>query len=366
MTSTVTARIAPAADAHSDGGAEPLSRSVLVTLAYSDVFDHPLSEDELFRYLVRPGTRDREALKAVVRRLTGHQIAREDGLICLRGRESTVAIRHARTRAAADRWDRAERFARAAARIPFLEMIAVCGSQAMDHGGVEADIDLFLITAPRRLWLVQFAAMVLRRLIPGAHFCPNYLLTVDRLEVEPKNLYTAREAAQAVPLWGAEAYDRFLETNAWIASLMPNAADGGRRHRLGSRPPSRLRSFLERALGGRFGNGLDRLVHRLLLGYYSLRLRGHGWRRADVAKAYQRERQAVITGGYLGAVERRFTERVRTVLGDEAEAAVADCFGHETATADPLYRNLLDQNYGSYGDARDPIAEHDHQGGPHG
>jgi hypothetical protein len=54
--------------------------------------------------------------------------------------------------------------------------------------------------------------------------CPNYLLTTSVLDLPERDLYTAHELAQLVPLFGAAAYHTLMERNAWYRDWLPNHA----------------------------------------------------------------------------------------------------------------------------------------------
>ena len=242
----------------------------------------------------------------------------------------------------------------------------MCGSLAVDNAGDDGDVDLFLITAPRRLWLVQATTMVLRRLarrrgVPP--LCPNYLLIDSDLRVGAPNLYLAHEVTQTRPLLGVAVHRAFREANRWTEDFLPQRTlDAVPMPPVTPREPSThwLRRSLEKLLGGRMGDLLDRLVHRLLLCYYRLRLRRHGWRRADLARAYRPDRQTVMTGGYMGAVAERFLARCSEVLDDPERAGELFRRGHRSASdasepaatadgadgGDPLYAGIFDQHYG--------------------
>ena len=333
---------------------DALGRALLLTLVYSDIFDYPLSQQELRRYL--PVACSEEDFKTTLDALESTYVTRSDGLLCLRGREHTFETRRRRAEIAAARWRKARRFASWLRWVPFLRMVAVCGSQAVDNAGDEGDVDLFLITTPGRLWLVQSITMTLRRfgwLRFGIEICPNYLMSRGRLEIENHNLYVAREIAQSVPLWGEEDYGRFLDANRWIERFLPQAGLDERRHALHWPERPRPTQLAERLLGGRLGHLLDRAIHRTLLLYYRARLSHRGWSREDVESAYLPDRQALITGGYAGAVADRFLEHARKTLaltGDEIrEEEVRRYFfeKHDDVEADPHFAGIFAQRYGA-------------------
>jgi rhamnosyl/mannosyltransferase len=343
----------PAAAATVSAALPPLDRAVLLAVLYSDLFEYPLTEPELRGGLVGLAAGEAE-VAACLGRLEGGFLGRRDGFVVWKGRERLVEVRRERTRHSAPRWDEARRYARWLRRVPFVRMVAVCGSQAMENAPRGGDIDFFVITAPRRLWLVQVAAMLLRRVLGrgGVEICPNYLLAADTLGVAERNLYSAHEAVQVVPLCGREAYEAFRRANAWVSDFLPGF-DVDDRLRLLTDDGERGAAWLERALGGGLGDLLDRLLHRALLLYYPLRLHRHRFGRAALREAYRRDRQVVVGGGYARAVAAAFRRRVAERLppGAVPEGEIDRLFPPSLLAAgetgvDRLYGRLLAESYG--------------------
>lgn len=335
-----------------DGNAlSPLQRAMLLAALYSDLFDYPLTDDELRHYLTAscPG---RRAFDEALADLVPKYLVRAEEFLTLPGRQQIVELRRARARISEHRWPQARRYAAWLRRVPFLRMVAVCGSQAAGNPRADADIDFFVITESHRLWTVQVCAMMLRRFASlfSVPVCPNYLLTLESLEVAPHDLYHAREVAQAVPLWGGEAYERFRQANRWVDELLPNLAHGDdRRARLSEPPRSRVAGSLEWLLRGRMGNALEGTIHRLLLVYYPLRLRRRGWRKGQFRRAYRRDRQEVVRGGYRPVVERAYRQRAsahlpQAIVDDELRRLFPSV--DEDATPDRTYANLFLTRYG--------------------
>ncbi|MDI3339982.1 MAG: hypothetical protein QJR03_05555 [Sphaerobacter sp.] len=204
-----------------------LGRAVVRALAYGDVFDYPLTAAEVHRYLVGVA-----ASPAAVQALLSDPAARpapitfHDGYYLLRGREATVATRRQRAARAARLWPRAVRYGRAIARLPFVRMVAVTGELAIDSVDQGGDLDYLIVTAPGRLWLCRALVIGIVRLARacGDVVCPNYLLSERALALTDRNLYTAHELTQMVPLSGLAVYERMRRLNGWTARFLPNAA----------------------------------------------------------------------------------------------------------------------------------------------
>ena len=124
----------------------PLEHAILLAVAYADVFDQPVTELEIHRYL--PGRR--ASSRAVADALGGdrlvpRRLSRVGRYFTLPGRESLVEVRARRERIASHYWPRAERVGRVISKLPFVRMVAVTGSLAADNTDADADIDFLLV-----------------------------------------------------------------------------------------------------------------------------------------------------------------------------------------------------------------------------
>jgi hypothetical protein len=111
------------------------------------------------------------------------------------------------------------------ARLPFVRMVAVTGSVAVDNADPGADLDYMIVTAPKRVWLTRAMTMLVVRYaaLRGVTLCPNYLLAETALEQPAQDRYTARELLQMQPLSGFDVYGRLVEANPWWRTYLPNA-----------------------------------------------------------------------------------------------------------------------------------------------
>jgi hypothetical protein len=250
------------ADVWPVGAIHDVADAILHTLVYADLFDYPLRSEEIHRYLT-----GHPAPLAVVREHL-HQdsrLAKHLGSVSpfwfLAGRQQLVGLRREREAFSVALWQRARRYARLMAAIPFVRMVAITGSLAMNNASSpHDDIDLFIVTAQNRVWfargLVILIVHLARRL--GVELCPNYVIAEHRLEFGEPSLFTAHEIAQLVPVHGLEIYHRLLESNPWLTAFLPNASP--RQANVGGTVPAmRLgQRMLEAALGGRLGDAAER------------------------------------------------------------------------------------------------------------
>lgn len=202
-----------------------LEWAILQTVAYADIFDFPLTAAEIHRYLVGFSAGRAEIDAALQSRFLASRLADRDGYFILAGRESLLARRPSRMRAAARLWPRARLYGRIMASLPYVRLVAVTGALALDNVEADDDIDYLVVTAPGRLWLCRFLVVVLVKLaaLDGRTICPNYFLTENALALAERNLFTAHELVQMVPLSGLPVYQRMRSLNDWTAEYLPNA-----------------------------------------------------------------------------------------------------------------------------------------------
>ena len=207
-----------------------LIRAIQRTVVYGDLFDFPMTLDEIHRYLEATAATLGEVERAA-EIMIPDRLARAGSHYTLPDRSSLVEIRHRRARVAARLWPQALRCARAIGGVPLVRMVAVTGALAMDNVDDGADIDLLIVTAPGRVWLCRTAIIQLVRLygLRGVVICPNWILSEEALELDRRDLFSARELAQMVPLVGVDAYRRMVDLNGWITDVLPNAVGPPRR-----------------------------------------------------------------------------------------------------------------------------------------
>lgn len=205
----------------------PLEQAIWRTVAYVDLFDYPLTAVEIHRYLDGAVATPSEVATALVGSPgLAEQLGHRGGFFYLRGREEIVQIRQARKRRAQQLWPDAVRYGRFIAQLPFIRMVAVTGSLAMNNVADEADIDYFMVTENGRLWLARALVIGVVRLAArrGIVLCPNYFVAESALVLPERNLYTAREIVQMVPLFGHAVYESLRQKNCWASQFLPNAA----------------------------------------------------------------------------------------------------------------------------------------------
>jgi hypothetical protein len=153
-------------------------------------------------------------------------------------------------------WDDAIRYGQWFAQIPFVCMVAMTGALAVRNPVDDNDdYDYLLVTKAGRVWLARAFAIILVRLVrlAGRELCPNYVLAVDQLAQERRDLFMAREVVQMHPIFGGEVYRQMWDANDWTQDFLANATPCG----IQKDKPHYLKRFLEWILGGWLGDKLE-------------------------------------------------------------------------------------------------------------
>ncbi len=234
-----------------DGAGVALRDSLLAALAYADLFDYPLTIDELARYQhgtsftpheVRECLYSDEALRSMLMHSKGYWL--------LRSRPGLAQIRLKRELFSGRLWRRAILYSRWVSNMPFVRMVAVTGALSMHNAGPVSDIDLLVVAQAGRVWLCRRALILCVRIarLFGDDLCPNYVVAENNLELDQRDLYTAHELAQMIPMSGLPVYRAMLKANEWAASFLP-AAFGTLDLPIQQQKPRPIQRPFERLLG---------------------------------------------------------------------------------------------------------------------
>lgn len=205
---------------------EGLTKSELFSLLYHDLFDYPLNTRDIIRW---------NASGSKIEKLEDPEVSTRGGFYFLKQKEGLVYKRLLRKRISAKKLGIAQKAANILALVPWIKMIAVTGSLAMENSSDESDIDLMIVTQKGMLWTTRaFAYIVIHAFGLSARkpndlqqkdkLCLNIWLDEGDLVWDKRSFYTAHEIAQIVPLINKDqTYERFLYKNKWILGYWPSA-----------------------------------------------------------------------------------------------------------------------------------------------
>ena len=197
-------------------------RAILKTLLYSDFFDYPLKEEEIFKYLITDKKIDKIQVHKVLKQF---KIAVESNknFYFLSGRKSLVKKRINREKISLQKFKKAKKIIKILSLIPTIRLIGISGTLSMRNSEKHDDIDIFVITQENFVWTTRFLLIIFLVLL-GVYrtrnsknysdkICLNMMLDEGSMKLE-KNLYIAHEISQLVPVFEKDnTYKKFLLEN---------------------------------------------------------------------------------------------------------------------------------------------------------
>jgi len=201
-----------------------VENSVLKTLAWFDLFHHPLTEGDLLYFLDRAVTADE--LQAVLQKMCERgDVFSIHGFYALHNEPGMAAARKKSNEKAAVMPRKAHRIGRLLQQFPYVRAVCISGSLSKNVAGDHADIDFFIIAARNRLWIARTAMHALKKLsyLWGGqhHYCMNYFVDEEALLIGEQNMFTAVEMITLMPVCGDQTIQRFFVKNEWVRSLLP-------------------------------------------------------------------------------------------------------------------------------------------------
>ncbi len=207
--------------------------AVLLTIAYADQFNFPLTKDEIRQRLIRKtGKNDLNKSLSFLNKINLIKPHGQFWKLNNSGAESKIRLE--REKNSQKKWLEINELLRVISWIPWVEGVAVTGSLAVNNATANDDIDLMIVVAPRRLWLSRILVSLSslwngkRRTWKGNEensWCFNLWLDDKHLKLpyKKRNLYSAHEVCQAKWILDKTGVKKkFYQANYWVKKLLPS------------------------------------------------------------------------------------------------------------------------------------------------
>ena len=243
-----------------------LQEAILKAVAFFDMFDYPLTPFEIWTFCgVKCG------LDEILEVLNENNLPLETkyGFYFLNNRSEIVDIRQRRYNYANRKFKRALKIARLFKIIPWIKMIAVGNSIGANNLRDDSDIDFFIITEAKRIWVTRWFCVGLAKLLnlrPQPQkkrdtICLSFYITSDNLELKKLmlaagdigDIYFIYWLANLVPIYNKDnAYLKLINANDWLKEYLPNwqPHHSGRTRDVGSPFSEFYRDFIDMIIGG--------------------------------------------------------------------------------------------------------------------
>lgn len=306
-------------------------RAFLQSVVYASLFDYPLTLAQLREGLIgeRVDEADLGRWYATSSRLQA-MVECRDGYYFPRGRRDLLETRKHREVLSRDMLHDLRALLALVKRMPFVRMVALSGSLAHLNAEGEADLDLFVITKPGRVWSVTLTTLAVARVLGWRkQLCLNYVVSERALMVSPADLFSANQIVHLQPITGAETYRRFLNANPFVDRFYPNFH--ARQIGAGNVGPGLpAQSGVEGSPAGPFNRTIELFldwtiaplyeqVCRLIYGAH-LRRRAHTWRSRDQVRL-EKECLKLHTSSHRREVMERFERALEEMTSTPEESS---------------------------------------------
>ncbi|HEY0741650.1 MAG TPA: hypothetical protein VGD40_09310 [Chryseosolibacter sp.] len=263
-----------------------LDHAILRTLLYFDIFGYPLKAVEILNFL--PVKADSRHLQLTLDALAfENQITCVDDLYAVQP-ETDVFTRRLKGNALADALlPTVEKQAEVISRFPFVRAVMASGSFSKNFMDKNSDFDFFIVCAPQRVWVSRMLLVLYKKLFlknSHRHFCVNYFVDENHLEIDEKNIFTATELATVLPLTGSAGYKRLMAANEkWLKNYFPNYLE-----RI---PPDEkheplAKRIVEKCIDWTIGDSLNRIFKNITLHRWK-KMYGNSYSPEDFSLAFK-------------------------------------------------------------------------------
>jgi len=224
---------------------QEIKKAIIETLAYFDIFDFPLKQEEIWRWLFfkqeTGKLRNKEIkglmLKVLQNLILAGKIIKKDEFYFFPDRESVIFVRAQRRIISEQKIIKAKRLVKYWLKfIPWIKAVFLTNSASYYNADENSDIDLFIITKKNRLWISRFFSVLPLKILnlrptkknKKDKFCLSYFISEDNLNLEKYEL------AQNFPIlvyWSIfylplyykdNLWQKFWQENEWLKKYLPN------------------------------------------------------------------------------------------------------------------------------------------------
>jgi hypothetical protein len=249
-----------------------LEEAIVRTIAFFDLFSYPLTVFEIWKYLdIKCELSEiMESLDNITEKSPNSLFERErignkNGFYFLIGREEIIKERMARYNYTDRKFKRAVWVAKIFKFIPWIKMIAIGNIIGAHNLKKESDIDFFIITENKRIWISRFFCVLIIKILglrPNhektkdkiclSFFVSEEDLNLERLMLKKEYPETQRDPSSRAPqddkigkdiyfiYWLAgltsiydrdNTFEKFINKNDWLKNYLPNWQSSEASHR---------------------------------------------------------------------------------------------------------------------------------------
>jgi hypothetical protein len=238
--------------------------AVLKVLAYYDVFDYPLTFDEIFKF--SQGL-SQDQVSTELKRLTEDSVVYKMAKFYSLKNDNELAINREQGNKRIQVFTRkAIRRAKLISKFPYVRAVFISGSFSKGYMPLDGDIDYFVITKHNRMWLARTLLILYKKVFlfnSRKFFCVNYFLGEKDLKIDQNNVFTATEIFTLKPIINKELYKVLIEENKWVGEYYD--FNKIKTHDVIEYKSTVIQSILEIVFNNKVGEKLDLYCMKLTL-----------------------------------------------------------------------------------------------------
>lgn len=247
-------------------------RSILKQLLYYDIFDHVLTREELIKDCSLG-----KHPNAIFEDLLKHNLIYQlNEYFSVTNNPELAEKRKTGVENTQLSMPGALKMAKLIGKFPFVRAVALSGSISKGYMDSFKDVDYFIITQPKRLWLSRTMLVFYKKVLllnSFRYFCLNYFIDENNLEMKDKNYFTATEINTLVPVNGNVLFRLFYDSNSWVKNFYKDFpqkqfSEEKELYR------SKFKQFIEFCLSNFLGNWLDILSMKFTVFYWKWKYKG--------------------------------------------------------------------------------------------
>lgn len=218
-----------------------LKQAIIGTAAFFDMFDHPLTDWEIWKFGQYKERVSYIEIKKYLENNSSSFLEYQGGFYFLSGRAENVAERKKRYYFADIKYKRAVWISKIFALLPWIKMIAIGNFVGSHNSRENSDIDFFIIAQAGRLWLSRFFCAAITSVLGlrpknGKNknkICLSFFVSADNLDLsqymlknnfgEIDDIYFLYWLANLTPILIRDnLYEKLVFTNKKVLSVLPN------------------------------------------------------------------------------------------------------------------------------------------------
>jgi len=221
-----------------------LGTAIIKTLAYFDVFQTPLTSEEVHSLLWKetaPFSQVKAGLDMLVEE---SKIEIKEGFFVLPGRTKIVDRRQMAIPLIDTKLKIASKAAKRIRWIPFFEAMFVCNTVASASASEDSDIDVFIVIRQGRLWITRLLITLTLSLyrmrrhkehvankICLSFYATDAHLNLSDVTIDEPDIYMAYWIAQLIPIYDPKNIRaKILKENSWVKTYIPQGMGAYRMH----------------------------------------------------------------------------------------------------------------------------------------